>query len=73
MTLCKNDETKKMLENLIFYKDVQITHTINGYILTYSKDLKCFQILCNKTGELTQYADIESCESALSKIQETLK
>ncbi|WP_142919194.1 hypothetical protein [Peribacillus saganii] len=71
MSFTKNNETTKMLENLIFYKDVQISHTINGYTLTYSKDLKCFQIRCNETGELAHYSDVKSCELAISKIQAT--
>ena len=72
MTIIK---IKKMLETLLQYKDSEIIHTIhsvhNTFSLSYSKELKTFQLRNVETGEIERFTDTETTSKALYKIIST--
>jgi hypothetical protein len=72
MTIIK---IKKMLETLLQYEDSEIIHTIysvnNTFSLSYSKELKTFQLRNVETGEIERFTDTETTSKALYKIIST--
>lgn len=62
-----------MLETLLQYEDSEITHTIYSenttFSLSYSKELKNFQVKNIETGHIEHFPDVEttSVASAVSK------
>ncbi|UYT88891.1 hypothetical protein [Priestia megaterium] len=72
MTIIK---IKKMLETLLQYEDSEIIHTIysvhNTFPLSYSKELKTFQLRNVETGEIERFTDAETTSIALYKIIST--
>jgi hypothetical protein len=72
MTIIK---IKKMLETLLQYEDSEIIHTIysvhNTFSLSYSKELKTFQLRNVETGEIERFTDAETTSKALYKIIST--
>lgn len=61
-------DIKKALEFLIHYGDVNITHTFDEYILSYSKLTGGFRIENTSTGLIDLFKDIESCSAVLNEI-----
>lgn len=61
-------DIKKTLEFLIHYEDVNITHTFDKYILSYSKSAGGFRIENTSTGLIDLHKDIESCSAVLHEI-----
>jgi len=72
MTIIK---IKEMLETLLQYEDSEIIHTIysvhNTFSLSYSKELKTFQLRNVETGEVERFTDVETISIALYKIIST--
>jgi len=69
MTIIKIEE---MLETLLRYEDSEITHTIcsknNTFSLSYSKELKNFQLKNVETGHIERFTDVETTSVALYRI-----
>ena len=69
MTIIK---IKEMLETLLQYEDSEITHTIcsghHTFSLSYSKELKNFQLRNVETGDIEHFTDVETTSIALYKI-----
>ena len=69
MTIIK---IKEMLETLLRYEDSEITHTIcsknNTFSLSYSKELKNFQVKNIETGHIEHFPDEETTSLALYRI-----
>jgi len=69
MTIIK---IKEMLETLLRYEDSEITHTIcsknNTFSLSYSKELKNFQVKNIETGHIEHFPDVETTSLALYRI-----
>lgn len=61
-------DIKKTLEFLIHYEDVNITHTFDEYILSYSKLIGGFRIENTSTGLIDLFKDIKSCSAVLNEI-----
>ena len=61
----KRSEILNTLENLVYFKDVEITHTFDEYTITYCKNNKAFYVGNNKNGDVAAYSDIDSCAIAL--------
>ncbi|MCM3769001.1 MULTISPECIES: hypothetical protein [Priestia] len=61
MTIIK---IKEMLETLLRYEDSEITHTFrngnNTLSLSYSKELKNFQVKNIETGHIEHFPDVET-------------
>ncbi|MGZ0879949.1 hypothetical protein ACWZQY_028810 [Priestia megaterium] len=74
MTIIK---IKEMLETLLQYKDSEIIHTIcnvnHTFSLSYSKELKNFQVKNVETGYIEHFPDIETTSIALYRIINTAK
>ncbi|CAH0308319.1 MULTISPECIES: hypothetical protein [Priestia] len=69
MTIIK---IKEMLETLLRYEDSEITHTFcsgnNTFSLSYSKELKNFQVKNIETGHIEHFPDVETTSLALYRI-----
>ncbi|MFS0634380.1 hypothetical protein AB1K84_00640 [Mesobacillus foraminis] len=61
-------EVIKTLENLIYYRDVEIIHNINDISLSYCDKVKAFVLKNMNSGEIQQYADIQTCSQVLGKL-----
>ena len=61
----KRSEILNTLENLVYFKDVEITHTFNEHTITYCKNNKAFYVRDNQNGDVAAYPDIDSCAIAL--------
>ena len=61
----KRGEILNTLENLVYFKDVEITHTFEEYTITYCNNTNSFYVKDNRNGETTGYPDVESCAIAL--------
>ncbi|MGG1593586.1 hypothetical protein SAMN04489762_0725 [Terribacillus saccharophilus] len=61
-------DIKKALEFLIHYEDVNITHSFDEYILSYSKFTGGFRIENTSTGLIDLFKDIETCSAAVHDI-----
>ncbi|WP_280157729.1 hypothetical protein P5616_027125 (plasmid) [Priestia aryabhattai] len=74
MTIIK---IKEMLETLLQYADSEITHIIcsknNTFSLSYSKELKNFQLKNIETGHIEHFPDVEVTSLALYKIISTVE
>ncbi|MEJ9227151.1 hypothetical protein [Priestia aryabhattai] len=74
MTIIK---IKEMLETLLQYEDSEITHTIcsknNTFSLSYSKELKNFQVKNIETGHIEYFPDVEAISLALYRIISTVE
>ena len=74
MTIIK---IKEMLETLLRYEDSEITHTIcsknNTFSLSYSKELKNFQVKNVETGYIEYFPDVETTSIALDRIISTVE
>jgi len=74
MTLIK---IKEMLETLLQYEDSEITHTIcsenNTFSLSYSKELKNFQVKNIETGYIEYFPDVKTTSIALYRIISTVE
>jgi hypothetical protein len=74
MTIIK---IKEMLETLSQYADSEITHTIcsknNTFSLSYSKELKNFQLKNIEMGHIEHFPDVEVTSLALYKIISTME
>ncbi len=59
-------EIKHMIENLVNYRDSDITHTLaNRFILSYSKQLNSFQICDIENDIIHRYEEAETTALAL--------
>ncbi|MCJ7988331.1 hypothetical protein MUB15_01925 [Priestia sp. OVS21] len=67
MTIIK---IKEMLETLLRYEDSEITHTFS---LSYSKELKNFQVKNIETGHIEYFPDVETTSLALYRIISTVE
>lgn len=69
MTIIK---IKEMLEILLRYEDSDITHTFcsenHTFSLSYSKNLKNFQVKNIETGDIEHFPDEETTSLALYRI-----
>ena len=69
MTIIK---IKEMLETLLRYEDSEMTHTIcsknNTFSLSYSKELKNFQVKNIETGHIEHFPDMETTSLAWYRI-----
>ncbi|KRD81441.1 hypothetical protein ASE51_24875 [Bacillus sp. Root147] len=74
MTITK---IREMLEILLQYKDSEITHTIcsvsNTFSLSYSKELKAFQLKNVETGHIEQFPDVDTTSLVLYRIISTVE
>jgi hypothetical protein len=74
MTIIK---IKEMLETLLQYEDSEITHTIcsedNTFSLSYSKELRNFQVKNVETGYIEHFPDVETTSIALYRIISTVE
>ncbi|MEJ9306902.1 hypothetical protein ABEW33_02370 [Priestia megaterium] len=74
MTIIK---IKEMLETLLQYEDSEITHTVcnvnTTFSLSYSKELKNFQVKNVETGYIEHFPDVETTSLALYKIINTVE
>ncbi|WP_341285319.1 hypothetical protein [Priestia megaterium] len=74
MTIIK---IKEMLETLLRYEDSEITHTIYSenttFSLSYSKELKNFQLKNVETGYIEHFPDVETTSIALYRIISTVE
>ncbi|MDM8148594.1 hypothetical protein SAMN04487776_13214 [Priestia megaterium] len=74
MTIIK---IKEMLETLLQYEDSEITHTIcsedNTFSLSYSKELRNFQVKNVETGYIEHFPDVETASIALYRIISTVE
>ncbi|MGG0451740.1 hypothetical protein ABEY82_15300 [Priestia megaterium] len=74
MTIIK---IKEMLETLVKYEDSEITHTIcsekNTFSLSYSKELKNFQVKNVETGYIEHFPDVETTSIALDRLISTVE
>ncbi|MFF2445387.1 hypothetical protein [Priestia megaterium] len=74
MTIIK---IKEMLETLLQYEDSEITHTIcsedNTFSLSYSKELRNFQVENVETGYIEHFPDVETTSIALDRIISTVE
>ncbi|MDD1515806.1 hypothetical protein [Priestia megaterium] len=74
MTIIK---IKEMLEILLQYEDSEIIHTIcrenNTFSLSYSKELKNFQVKNIETGHIEHFPDVEATSLALYRIISTVE
>ncbi|MBT2258771.1 hypothetical protein [Priestia megaterium] len=74
MTIIK---IKEMLETLLRYEDSEITHTFcsedNTFSLSYSKELKNFQVKNVETGYIEHFPDVETTSIALYRIISTVE
>ncbi|MBU8590109.1 hypothetical protein Q8G31_25090 [Priestia megaterium] len=74
MTIIK---IKEMLETLLQYEDSEITHTIcsedNTFSLSYSKELRNFQVENVETGYIEHFPDVETTSIALYRIISTVE
>lgn len=61
-------EIKKTLDNLLYYKDVEITHTVKDYALSYCKESNCFIIENMENGKVYRYEETGGCLTALNRI-----
>ena len=59
-----------MLETLLRYEDSEITHTFS---LSYSKELKNFQVKNVETGYIELFPDVETTSIALNRIISTVE
>jgi len=66
-----------MLETLLQYEDSEITHTIcsedNTFSLSYSKELRNFQVENVETGYIEHFPDVETTAIALYRIISTVE
>lgn len=60
-------DIKKTLEFLIHYEDINLTHTFDEYILSYSR-LGGFRLENTLTGLIDTYKEIESCSAKMQEI-----
>ncbi|MDC0704768.1 MULTISPECIES: hypothetical protein [Priestia] len=74
MTIIK---IKEMLETLLRYEDSEITHTFcsenHTFSLSYSKELKNFQVKNIETGHIEYFPDVETTSLALYRIISTVE
>ncbi|WP_374989492.1 hypothetical protein Q5794_29620 (plasmid) [Priestia megaterium] len=74
MTIIK---IKEMLETLLRYEDSEITHTFcsedNTFSLSYSKELKNFQVKNVEIGYIEHFPDVETTSIALYRIISTVE
>ncbi len=65
-------EIKSMLENLINYKNCEITHSIKDFdysiSLSYINEMKSFQIKDVNNGKTRYYSDIETSAMFLTQL-----
>lgn len=61
-------EVIKTLENLIYYRDVEIIHNFNDVSLSYCDKIKAFVLKNINSGEIQQFTDIQACSQVLAKL-----
>lgn len=59
------NKLKAVLDNLVMYRDCEITHTFDNLSLTYCSNSNTFVLKDTNTGETDQYNDPEACSLAV--------
>ncbi|MGN1402333.1 MAG: hypothetical protein ACI4XL_12625 [Bacillus sp. (in: firmicutes)] len=64
----KKSEITDMLDNLLFYHDVEITHRIGNFHLMYSVGTREFIIEDARSGERKSFRNKEDCTAEMERI-----